>query len=221
MKFKETIINVLSFLTETIQNFLVPESNLVQGLIKIDPETMRLMLPNSKVRSEDIFVLFDYQNRAVKTLVKLVKYKNNKNIRERVARYFHEDMAEIFSDIALFEGIPPILIPMPMSKKEKQKRGFNQCEEIVKDIKKISGENFEVSFNALTKHKETERQTKLDREKRILNVKNSMKADSKVVENRIIAVLDDVYTTGSTMLESRRALYDAGAKRVINFFLAR
>ena len=204
-----------------VQNLLAPEDIKIKKLLAIDVGTMRELLPKSPVYSKDIFVLFDYQNKIVRLIVKSIKYKNNASLRKRVAVYLHEEIVDMSSEIGLFEGMPPLLIPMPMSKLEKRKRGFNQCEELVKEIKKLGGQNIEVSYNTLKKIRETERQTTLSREERALNVKDSMSvSDFSKIKNRVVIVLDDVYTTGASLLEARRALLSAGAKRVISIFIA-
>ena len=163
MKFINRILEIWEFAIKTIKDFLVPENKKIEGILKMEAHTMRLLLPKSPINSKNIFVLFDYRNKIVRLLVKAIKYKNNENIRKRIAQYLYEDMVDIFSDIALFEGSAPIFMPMPMSKKEKTKRGFNQCEELAREIKKIAGENLEVRFDALKKVRETERQTNLDK----------------------------------------------------------
>jgi ComF family protein len=207
---------------EFVQNLLVPEDIKIQKLLNLPFGMMRDLLPKSAVYSKDIFVLFDYQNKIVRLIVKAIKYKNNQNLRKRIAGYFYEELVDMSSEISLFEGSPPLLVPMPMSKNEKRKRGFNQCEELVREIKKIGGDNIEVSYNILKKVRETKRQTKLSREERMENVEGSMMAVplSRDGYPRTIIVLDDVFTTGASLAEARRALLSAGAKRVIGIFIA-
>jgi predicted amidophosphoribosyltransferase len=91
---------------------------------------------------------------------------------------------------------------------------------LVREIKKLGGNNIEVSYDTLKKVRETERQTTLSREKRAENVRECMKAENKILKNKTIIVLDDVYTTGASLTEARRALLEAGAKRVIGIFIA-
>lgn len=217
-------------IVEYVQNFLVPENTKIEELLNLPLGVMRDLLPQSPVYSKDIFVLFDYQNKIVRLIVKSIKYKNNANLRKRLAIYLYEELVDISSEITLFDGSPPLLVPMPMSKIEKRKRGFNQCEELVREIKKLSGDNLEVSYNTLKKIRETKRQTELSREERARNVKNSMTVSNSAqgwtlgkemrIKNRVVIVLDDVYTTGASLLEARRALLSAGAKRVIGLFIA-
>jgi predicted amidophosphoribosyltransferase len=227
---------------EAIADILAPEDIKIQKLLGLPAGIMRDLLPKSPVYMKDIFVLFDYQNKIVRFIVKSIKYKNNANLRKRIAGYLYEEILDLSSEIALFEGAPPLLVPMPMSKKEKRNRGFNQCEELVREIKKIGGDNIEVSYNTLKKVRETERQTKLSREERALNVEGSMCAflkspsnfsglndkatikmqrpDQSVGKAKTVIVLDDVYTTGASLAEARRALLSAGASRVIGLFIA-
>jgi len=220
MKILMTLTNWWKRLIIASQNLLAPEDVKIQKLLDFPLGVLRDLLPKSPVYIKDIFVLFDYQNKIVRLIVKSIKYKNNANLRRRVATYLYEEIVDISSEVTLFEGSAPLLVPMPMSKKEKRNRGFNQCEELAREIKKMGESNIEVSYNTLKKTRETERQTKLSREERALNVMDSMEADSKITKNKIIIVLDDVYTTGASFSEARRALLASGARRIIGIFIA-
>lgn len=204
------------------QDLLVPEDIKIKRILELPIGIMRELLPKSPVYSKDIFVLFDYGNKIVRLIVKSIKYKNNASLRRRIATYLYEEIVDISSEIALFEGTPPLLVPMPMSKKEKRNRGFNQCEELVREIKKMGGDSLEVSYNTLKKIRETEKQTNLSREERALNVKNSMMAtpSPRGGHPRTVIILDDVYTTGASLFEARRALFSADFRRVIGIFIA-
>jgi ComF family protein len=219
------IKNYLEKLSQIVSNFLVPEDKQIQKLLNLPSGVMRELLPGSPVYSRDICVLFDYQHKMVRALVKAVKYKNNQNLTKRIAEYLYEEIMEISQDVILFEGTPPLLLPMPMSKQEKRNRGFNQCEELVKEIEKLSGggrsKNISVSYNTLKKIRETERQNKLGRAEREKNLKNSMSVQIPTLSKfKTVIVLDDVFTTGATLAEARRTLTSAGFSRVIGLFIA-
>ncbi|OHA94106.1 MAG: hypothetical protein A3E02_01205 [Candidatus Zambryskibacteria bacterium RIFCSPHIGHO2_12_FULL_38_34] len=220
----KSFVNWTKKLIEAVTDILVPEDIKIQKLLDFPASTMRDLLPKSPVYMKDIFVLFDYQNKIVRLMVKSIKYKNNASLRKRIAIYLYEEILDISSEIALFHGALPLLVPMPMSKKELRNRSFNQCEELCREIIKLGppadGESIEVSYNTLKKVRETERQTTLSREKRTENVKDSMEATRGQTQGRIVIVIDDVYTTGASFTEARRALLSAGCKRVIGLFIA-
>lgn len=214
-------MKIISFLKKLIVDIVTPEETRVQKLLNIPPETMLALLPKSKVSMNNIHILFDYQSKLVKLIVKSIKYKNNQNLKKRIASYFYEEIITLSEDIALFDGSPPIIIPMPMSKNERRTRGFNQCEEICREIEKLGNKDIQISYNILKKVKETKRQTSLGREERMLNVGNSMQVyENSNIKNRTVIVLDDVYTTLSSFREAERALKDSEAKRVIGLFIA-
>src|SRR3989344_2482152 len=232
MRILKSAINWIKKLWEIFLQILIPPDIKIQKLLKLSVGEMRDLLPKSPVNSKDIFVLFDYSHKIVRLIIKSIKYKNNTDIKKRIAIYLYEELMVISSEIALFEGTLPILVPMPMSKKEKRNRGFNQCEEICKEIKKLAGDNIKISYNTLKKVRETERQTKLSREQRLENVEESMCAflrseatiktqhPERSEGKRTVIVLDDVSTTGASLSEARRALTSAGARRVIGLFIA-
>ncbi len=220
MKFLKTISDQTLFIFEFLKDLVIPENKRLKALLKIERSSLRRLLPASPIKSDKIFVLFDYKNETVRLLVKTLKYKNNQSVKRIFAAFLHEDMLDIFSDISLFEGSAPLLVPMPMSKMEKKNRGWSQCEELCREIQNFSENLIIPNYAALLKTRETARQTKLNKKERLENVRGSMWADPNFVKGRVIAVLDDVYTTGATMEEARRALLAAGSKRVINFFLA-
>jgi ComF family protein len=112
-----------------------------------------------------------------------------------------------------------ILIPVPIHIKKKRKRGFNQSEEIAKIISQSTGIKLST---ALIKTKETKPQMELNRIERIENIKDCFAInEKKEIENKTIILLDDVYTTGSTMNECAKILKENGAKEVWGLTIAR
>lgn len=113
-----------------------------------------------------------------------------------------------------------IIIPIPCYVKRLKWRGFNPAEEIAKELAKIL--TIPLVSNCLIKTKKTIAQVKLNDEERKENVKGvfSVKNKEKIKEKKIL-LIDDVYTTGSTMEEAAKILKRAGAKKVIGIIIAR
>jgi ComF family protein len=112
------------------------------------------------------------------------------------------------------------LVPVPLSDAKKRRRGFNQSEEIAKAIAGATSLPF--FPDVLSKIKDNKAQAGLNREERMENIKNCFAVKNKdKIENKKILLLDDVYTTGSTMDECARILKESGAKEVIGLSVAR
>lgn len=70
--------------------------------------------------------------------------------------------------------------------------------------------------NVLIKSKNTVSQTGLNEKQREENVKNSFKIKNKdIIKNKIVLLVDDVYTTGATTHECKKILLENGARKVI------
>jgi ComF family protein len=113
-----------------------------------------------------------------------------------------------------------ILIPIPLDKKKLKSRGYNQAEELAKELSKIL--KVPVISNNLIKTRVTLPQVELSAEKRGQNLKNAFLVKSpEQIKGKKIFLVDDVYTTGSTMEECSRVLRDAAAKQVWGIVIAR
>ena len=166
----------------------------------------------------DLYFATSYQKPLIKNLIQSFKYKPfvkelTDNLSSLIIEHFQ--LLEKPPDFADF-----ILIPVPMEKKKLKWRGFNQAEEIGKELSKF----FRISLlnNVLAKIKETPAQVDLSEEERKENIRNafSIKNGGQILGKKILLV-DDVYTTGATMEECARVLKKAGAKEVIGIVIAR
>ena len=90
-----------------------------------------------------------------------------------------------------------------------RERDFNQAEVLAKLISKSSGRPV---LHALKRTRYTTTQTTLDREERMENLRNAFRVRHiAAVQNRHLLIVDDVFTTGSTVDECARVLRLAGA----------
>lgn len=114
-----------------------------------------------------------------------------------------------------------IIIPVPIHKKRKNERGYNQSEIISKKIVE-NFQNIELITDCLIKEKNTIAQSSLNRNKRKENVKQVYKIENKEkIVNKKIILFDDIYTTGSTTRECSKILKQSGAKEILVFTIAK
>lgn len=113
-----------------------------------------------------------------------------------------------------------LLIPVPLDKKKLKARGYNQSAELTKDLSRIL--QIPVAENILVKTKSTPPQMELSKEEREKNLEGVFVVKNpEPLSGKKIFLVDDVYTTGSTMNECAKILKEAGAKSVWGICLAR
>ena len=113
-----------------------------------------------------------------------------------------------------------IMTIVPIHKKRRSERGYNQSELIARKItNNINGLEY---INLLKKIKNNPKQSLLAREERIANVKNAYEViNQEILVNKKIILFDDIYTTGSTVNECAKILKENGAKEVLVLTLAK
>lgn len=111
-----------------------------------------------------------------------------------------------------------MIVPVPMTVREKAQRGFNQTELIAEGVSHVLG--IPAEYSLLKKVRKTELQAKLGREERWLNIVGAFElSDRAHVQGKSILVVDDIVTTGATCLEASRVLLAAGARQITVFAL--
>ncbi len=158
--------------------------------------------------------LFYYQGHSFASrLVYQLKYQNHPEVGEFLGRIMSREAQEH----DFFEGIDAI-IPIPLTPRRKRQRGYNQSEEIAKGIQKNTG--LPILNDVVVRCHFKESQTKhKDRLARADNVKNVFSLAPKYKLNEKLAselrgkhflIVDDVCTTGATILSCCQALMKAG-----------
>jgi competence protein ComFC len=112
-----------------------------------------------------------------------------------------------------------VLIPIPLGKKRLKERGYNQVALVARPLAYQLGLRYEP--DALRKTRETRSQVGLTISQRSQNVQDAYQADSNVVKDRSLLIMDDVATTGSTISACTAALLSAGAQEVYVLTIAR
>lgn len=108
-----------------------------------------------------------------------------------------------------------MIIPIPLHPARYRNRGYNQAEVLAKELGKVLGILTEESI--LIRTQKTDPQKKLAPGKRRRNLSGAfsvMEKRKNLLEGRKILLVDDIYTTGSTIDEAARVLKKAGAEKV-------
>jgi len=114
----------------------------------------------------------------------------------------------------------PILIPIPLHPKRLRKRGYNHSELLAEGLsKKLDLRVLEI----LERKKDTKSQFGLNLKERKKNIADSFKIlpNIPITQYPNVLLVDDILTTGSTLLEAARILKKNGVKKVWGLTLAR
>jgi competence protein ComFC len=154
-------------------------------------------------------VLFPYRTSIIRTMIWELKYKKNKRVAELFAAFLSKE---------LLAEERVVLIPLPLSKKRMRERGYNQCELVAQAVTAL---NVHLCTNLLQKTKDTARQSHSTKRARHTNLKGAFAIRTHTYPREAnIILLDDVYTTGSTVCEAYTTLVRAGYTNVRAIILA-
>ena len=133
------------------------------------------------------------------------------------ADIFTSLMTHALDGIKYVLGEFDLLVPVPLSKKRINERGYNQSELIANPLSEFIG--IEYRTDVLRRDKNTRHQAGLRNYERMTNVKNAF-STSDYAEGKSVIIFDDIYTTGATVDECARALKLAGAGKIIGLTLS-
>jgi len=146
---------------------------------------------------------FAYEGGAV-TLIS--KFKNGAGY---LKEYFADKICEKLTDFPQYD----CMVCVPMTRRAKSKRGYNQSELLADAVSKRTGKP--VIKGAVVKRRKTDEQKYLTREERSKNLWGCFRVVKKVeVKLKRVLVVDDVLTTGATADEMTKILLRAGAAQV-------
>lgn len=137
-----------------------------------------------------------------------LKYADRPDIGEDIGRMMAEEMqmADYFAGV-------DVIIPVPLSSKRKRQRGYNQSEMIAHGIHEIT--HIPVMHRALKRKHFHQSQTSLMRHQRQENVAEMFELrDAKDLEDKHILLVDDVCTTGATLIACTHVLKDIPGIRI-------
>jgi ComF family protein len=157
----------------------------------------------------------------LRELIHLLKYNGVRpaaNVLGRMLAEAIEDLQPLFADGEI------LVVPVPLHARKLRQRGFNQSELIARAALKVkpSYGRLLLSAGLLERHRETKSQIGLSRHQRRENIRGAfVVAKPEEINGREILVVDDVFTTGTTVSECARILRRAGAPKVYVATVAR
>ena len=143
----------------------------------------------------------------IKNAVYAIKYDNK---REYLDFFADELIKEEREKIGRWNA--DMLVPVPLYKRKEIKRGFNQADEFAKRIGRRM--NIKVESNAIERVRQTTPQKELSDVQRRKNLEKAFKVNKNIVKSKKIIIVDDIYTTGSTIDACSEVLLRGGADAV-------
>lgn len=206
---------------KNIFDFIFPLNESESFLEKTTPYKLysKYQILNPEVKKYT-FAVFDYSYQDIRNLILGIKFKNKISYIEKLSPALYDLIVDKIYELENFENFKnPVITCVPLSKKRKRERGFNQSERIIKNLQR-QGLNFETDFNILKKIKNTKPQSSLrNRLDRFKNVKGCFECH-KNIKGRNIILIDDVVTTCATVNEIKKVLKRSGARKIVVFALA-
>jgi len=161
----------------------------------------------------DFAISFGSYDGALRRLVHLLKYEPLKP----AANILGEKLAEAISFRNLVSEDPILVVPVPLHKAKRRQRRCNQSELLARSaLRYLDRSRFELDAGNLRRVRATVSQKGLTRHQRRENVRGAflVTAPERVLD-RTVLIVDDVYTTGTTLNECARVLRAAGVKQVV------
>ncbi|CAM1349419.1 ComF family protein [Tenacibaculum insulae] len=148
-----------------------------------------------KVLVKNVRSFMFYQKHGIaQKIIHQLKYKNQPELGVFIANWFGESLknAKIFDEV-------DFIIPVPLHQKKLKKRGYNQVTKFGQTLSKIL--NIEYKSGVLIKTSVAKTQTFKHRFERFSDTKTTYKLiDADVFKNKHVLLIDDVITTGATLV---------------------
>ena len=150
----------------------------------------------------------------LRDLIHLLKYEHVRPAANVLGRM----LAEVITRLAPeFGGDSPLVVPVPLHQRKYHERGFNQAELIARAALKLkpAGLNLRLASAVLKRTRATLSQTGLSSHQRRENMRGAFEVQkSGEIRGQQVVLVDDVFTTGTTISECARVLQRAGATRI-------
>lgn len=151
----------------------------------------------------------------LRQMIILFKYRQHESLKSPLAGLLLKNSEAK----KILEGVD-LIVPVPLHPARQKERGFNQAELLAEELSRRV--RLPVARGVLVKTRKTLAQVSLEAEERKRNLTGAFRVKKPgKIAGRVILLVDDVFTTGSTCRECSGALLEAGAREVRVLTLAR
>lgn len=217
------IKKVLNETIKILKNLLYPQKclNCKKDGYHLCPSCLEKIKRSNQDLTKNISALFDYRDPVIRKAIWQLKYYYKYDLAEELGQFMFNSFKQKLTLIA--EEKPVLVIPIPLSRKKKWKRGYNQSDYIARGFCSNTNPNiFCLEKNLLFKIKNTQSQAKTKNKKlRLKNIQGVFEVrNTEKIAGKTIIIIDDVVTTGGTIKEAMRVLEESGAGKIYAFTLA-
>ena len=186
-------------------NFHLPRTHFQQD--PYENEMAKLFWHQIPIERATALFYYEAHSETANILYEL-KYKNRPDIGEVMGRL----VAKELQPSGFFDGIDGI-VPIPLAKKRQRQRGYNQSQEIACGISEII--NLPIYNNVVRRNVFEGSQTNKGRWERNENVEKVFEmTDETAIRGKHLLIIDDVVTTGATVIACAKELCKAGNVKV-------
>ena len=170
---------------------------------------------------DGVFSSISYKGVAKKMIIKFKYDPYLTGIKKVLSDLFYEGIIQKEEFHKVLDSSNAILVPIPLYHARERKRGYNHANILAQEISRKL--NMPV-IKVLKRIRNTKTQADLGKDERKKNLKDAFEIDSRLasqIKGKQIFLVDDIFTTGSTLLEAGKILKKQGALSVWGLTLAR
>lgn len=161
------------------------------------------------IAENEIYLFNNFKNKILQKIVYELKYNRNKS-----SGYILGMELGYLIQKSIHNCIYDFIVPVPISKVKRNKRGYNQCELIAEGVSQIL--KVPIAFNYLIRNNNLNSQINSNRYQRWLNVEEQYSLMKEFKNYSKLLIVDDIVTTGATINSCIKAIKKNNSKITIS-----
>ncbi len=194
-------------------DFLFPPADTARAVAQATSADLGALL-SPTVRQGGTVTLLPYRHTLVRAAILEAKFHKSSAALTLLGGILKDYVASIVEESAELGDSKYCVVPIPLGPQRRLARGYNQVEEIARYAKT------DTATGLLIRTRDTLPQTSLTRRARLSNMERAFQVTGVIDPSVTYILIDDVMTTGATLLSAQVALAEAGACKVQTLALA-